>query len=235
MGSATSSTAQNTPSPRTSPTDGCRVGDVAERGSDDVVAEVAGVGEHTLVLEDADARHGRRARQRVPRVGEPAGEHPSVVGVGDVGGDHDAAERDVAGVDALREGDEVGLGVPVLPGEPLTGTTETGHHLIGDPHDAELVAHGAQALEVARRRDEDAVGADDRFEEDRRDLVGALDEDRVAQMLQCPLSFLFGRVGVERRAVRVGPQNFTRPGTDGSFSRRRGSPVRPTVSAVPPW
>ena len=32
-----------------------------------------------------------------------------------------------------------------------------------------------------------------------------------------------------------GPQNFTSPGTDGSFSRRRGSPVSPTVSAVPPW
>ena len=32
-----------------------------------------------------------------------------------------------------------------------------------------------------------------------------------------------------------GPQNFTRPGIDGSLSRRRPSPVSPIAAAVPPW
>ncbi len=41
-------------------------GDVAQRGADDVVAEVTGLCEHTFLLEDADARHSRRARQRMP-------------------------------------------------------------------------------------------------------------------------------------------------------------------------
>ena len=115
------------------------LGDVTQRRSDDVVAEMAGVCEDALLLEDANARNGRRTRERVARVGESTGEHLGVEVVGDRAGDHHAAEWDVAGVDALREHDEVGLCVPVLPREPLPGATESGHHLIGDPHDAELV------------------------------------------------------------------------------------------------
>ena len=71
--SRTSSIAQNTPRPRTSPTDGWRVGHLGERRADDVGAEVAGVLDDALLLEDVDAGHGRGAGQRVAGVGQPAG------------------------------------------------------------------------------------------------------------------------------------------------------------------
>ncbi len=163
------------------------------------------MGQHALLFEDADARNGRRARQRVARIRQPAGEHPLVEVVGDRAGDHDTAEGDVTRVDTLGEGDQVGLGVPVLPGEPLPGAAETGHHLVGDPHDAELVADRPQPVEVAGRRHEDAVRADDRFEHDGCDLVGAFHHDGVAQVGERPLGFLFGRVRVERRPIRIRP------------------------------
>ena len=76
--------------------------------------------------------------------------------------DDHAAERHVAGVHALRERDEVGRDIPAIDREPLAAPAEAGHHLVGDHHDAELVADRADAREVAVGRHEDAVRADDR-------------------------------------------------------------------------
>jgi hypothetical protein len=50
----------------------------------------------------------------------------------------------------------------VVDGEPLAAAPEPGHDLVGDPHDPVLVADLANPGEVAVRRNEDAVGADDR-------------------------------------------------------------------------
>jgi len=51
--------------------------------------------------------------------------------------DDHSAERDVAGVDALGERDEIRGDVPMVDGEPLTAATEAGHDLVGDHDDAE--------------------------------------------------------------------------------------------------
>ena len=61
------------------------------------------------------------------------------------------AERHVAGVDPLRDGDDVGHDVPVLAGEPLAGAAEAGHHLVEDQQDAVAVAELAHALAGSRR------------------------------------------------------------------------------------
>ncbi len=58
--------------------------------------------------------------------------------------------------------------VDPVEGEPLAGAAEAGHHLVEDQHDAVLVAQLADAGEVARRRHQDAGGARDRLEQDRR-------------------------------------------------------------------
>ncbi len=79
-----------------------------------------------------------------------------------------------------------------------------GHHLVGDEHDAVLVAELTHALEVAVGRHEDAVGADHRLEDDRRHRVRALDHEGVAQVLEGPVALLLLALGVEGRAVGVG-------------------------------
>ena len=170
--SRTSSMAQNTPSPRTSPTDGWRAGDLRQRRPDDVVAEVAGVLDDALLLEDVDAGDRRGAGQRVAGVREPAGVDALGERVGDRPADDHAAERDVARVDALGEADQVRRHAPAVDGEPLAAAAEPGHHLVGDHHDAVVVAQLADALQVAVRRDEDAVRADDGLEHDGGDRCG---------------------------------------------------------------
>ena len=85
-------------------------------------------------------------------VGEPAREELVAHLVDDLAaGDH-RAERHVAGVDPLRDAEDVGDDVPVLAGEPLAGAAEARHHLVEDQQDPVAVADLAHALEVAVRR-----------------------------------------------------------------------------------
>ena len=107
-------------------------------------------------------------------VREPALVCPRGEGLGDPLADDHAAEWDVTGVDALGEGDEVGGDIPAVDGEPLAAAPEPGHHLIGDHHDAVLVAQRPHAGEVAVRGHEDPVGPDDRLQHDGGDRVARL-------------------------------------------------------------
>ena len=168
-----------------------------------------------LLLEDVDAGHGRRARQRVSAVGEATGELTLAERVGDALADDHATERQIARVHALGEADEVGGDVPVLDGEPLAATTESRHHLVGDEHDAVLVAHGAHALEVAGRRNQDAVRAHDALEHDGRHGLRPLHHERVAQVLQRALRFLDVVLAVELRTIGVGAPELDDTGDAG--------------------
>jgi hypothetical protein len=227
--------AQNTPRPRTSPTDGCFGLDLVQLGADDVGAQHAGVLDDALLLEDVDGGRGRRAGERVARVGEPAGDRGVGERVGDAPADDHAAERHVARVHALGEADEVGRDVPVLHGEPLAAPTEAGHHLVGDDHDAVAVADLTHAGEVAGRRHEDAVGAHHRLEDDGGHRLRPLDHERVLEVLQRALALLGLVVAWKAERYGYGPQNFTTPGMLGSLPQRRGSPVSAMAPAVAPW
>ena len=173
-----------------------------QSGGDDVGAEHAGVLDDAFFLEDVDARHRRSARQRVTRIGQAAGEGPVAERVGDRLADDDAAERQVAGVDTLGEAHQIGLHAPLLEREPLAATPEAGHHLVADHHDAVPVAALADALQVAVGRHEDAVGADDGLDDDRRDGVAALDHQHVVEVGEGALALLGLAGRVERAAVR---------------------------------
>ena len=148
--SRTSSMAQNTPRPRTSPTDGWRSCSSRSAGPITSVPSVRACSSDALLLEDGDRGDGRRAGQRVARVGEPAGVRPLLERVGDGPADDHATERDVARVDALGEADEVGRDVPVVDREPLAAAAEAGHHLVADHHDAVPVAQLPHALRGSR-------------------------------------------------------------------------------------
>ena len=90
----------------------------------------------------------------------------------------------------------------MLDGEPLSGSAEAGHHLVGDEHDAVLVADLPHAGHVAGRRHHDARGAGHGLEDDRRERRRPLVLDQPLQVLQRALGFLLLVLGVERRAVQ---------------------------------
>ena len=172
-------------------------------------------------------------------VGQAARVDPVAERGGDGLADDDPADRDVAGVDALGEGDEVGGHAPVLDREPLAAAREPGHHLVGDHDDAELVADRPHTGEITRRRHEHAVGADDRLEDDRGHRGGALDHDHVAQMPQRPLGLLLGAGRVERAAVGVRPPEVDDPrqprltrNAARVAGHRQGSRGGPVIGAV---
>ena len=127
-----------------------------------------------LVLERLDRCDSGGTRERVPRVREAAGEEPVLDRVVDVVAHGHRAERDVARVDALGGRDDVRDDVPVLAREPAAGPAPARHHLVEDEQDAVAVAHLPDRLEVAVRRDDDPVRADDRLEDDRGHRVRAL-------------------------------------------------------------
>ena len=76
--------------------------------------------------------------------------------------------------------------------------------LRGDKPARRAAEQRAHALEVSRRGNDDARGADDGLDDDRRDRGGALELDHVLQVLQRALALLLLRRGPELRAVQIG-------------------------------
>ena len=118
---------------------------------------------------------GHGAGHRVTGVGEAVVELAALVhqGLGDAVADQHAAERQVAAVDALGEGHEIGLDAVVLRAEPLAEPAEAGDHLVGDQQDAVLVADALDLRPVGVRRDDHAAGALHRLADEGRDVVDA--------------------------------------------------------------
>ena len=87
---------------------------------------------------------------------------------------HHGSERYGAAADPLGQRHDVGHDVPVLAAEPPSGAPEPGHHLVEDEQDAVPVADLTDGGEVARRRDEHAVGAGHRLQDHRGDGLGPL-------------------------------------------------------------
>ncbi len=175
-------------------------------GLDDTFAEVADPFEDAVPREDLERCDAGSAGERMPGVGESTLERHVVEEGGDAVGDDDPAERHVAGVDSLGEGDEVGGDPERIDGEPFAETAEAHHDLVGDVDDAVLVAEFADAGQVAGRRHEYSVGADDRLDDDRRDRCGAFEHDDVLEVLEGALGLLLGRGRVEGRPVQVGAE-----------------------------
>ena len=194
-------------------------GQLAQAGPDHLLTQHPGVLDDALVPEDPDRRDRGGAGQGVPGVGEPTGVGPVGEGGSDPVGDQHPAERHVARVHPLGEGDQVGRDAPPVDGEPLAAAAEAGHHLVGDQQHAELVADRPHPGQVAVRGDQDAVGADHRLRDDRGDRVRALDHQRVPQVLQGPGALLGLGLRVEGRPVEVGT-----PVVDDTGRTRFGGP-----------
>src|SRR5699024_2970153 len=157
-----------------------------------------------FLFEDVDRGDSGGAGHGVAGVGQPPGVGFVIKRLGDGTRNDDAAERDVAGVDAFGEADQIRGDAPVVDGEPFAAATETGHDFVDDEDDAVGVTNGAHAGEVAVRGHQNAIGADDGFQNDGGNGVRAFHHDRVAQMLQRAFAFFLFTGGVEGRAVGIG-------------------------------
>src|SRR6266511_204856 len=166
------------------------------------LAQLASVLDQAVLLVDADRRQRRRQRERVGAVGEPSEVHVLLEVLRDGRAHRDRPERDVARGEPLGDRHDVRHDAPVVHREPFAGAAEPRHDLVGDQQDAVAVAEGAHPLEVAVRRDQDAVGPADRLEDERRDRARSLELDRLLQVGQ-------GRLGVVDRTERpvVGVQH----------------------------
>src|SRR5919205_1840874 len=208
-------------------------------GLEVVVPNPRGITDDVLFLEGLDGRDDGGCGEGVAGVGEAAGEDPLVEGGCDVAGDDHAADGYVAGVHAFGEGDEVRGHIERVKGEPVAGTSEAGHDLVQDHHDAVLVAQCADAFEIAGGGYQDAGRAGDGFQQHGRNRLWALGLDDAPQVVQGTLRFLFRRFGPELGAVEVRAEDVdvaagifvgNAPPVTGGHDRRAGVAV---VGAVP--
>ena len=172
--------------------------------AEDRLADPRGIGDHALVLHGVDGRHRGRAGQRVSGVGEPTRVGPVGEGREDRVVDRHSAEGHIARRDTLGEGDQIRHHIEVLDGEPLSGSPESGHHLVGDEDDAVTVADLANTGQVTGRGDHDARRAGHRLKDDRRDGRRPLMGDETLKIVQRALGFLLLVLRVERRTVEEG-------------------------------
>ena len=136
----------------------------------------------------APGRRGRRRRagrgSRAPprsRSGDPHRSsrartiRPGVVPerLGDARRGDDAAERQVAARDALREHDQVGLELEALDPEPRAEAAEAADDAVGDRQHAVPATDLRHRVEVAVRRRQDAARADHGLEDEGGDVLGA--------------------------------------------------------------
>ena len=174
------------PIDRTAPTDGWRAARSASRSAISVPVRAARVDEVVLLVH-RERRQRRRAGEGMAAIGEPARKWLVLERVGDRLADADRAELYVGARESLRHRDHVGHDAPVLDRKPLAGPAEPAHDLVGDHQDAVLVAERAHALHVAVGRNEDAVGAGHRLEDERGDRVRTFELDHLFEIAQSAL------------------------------------------------
>src|SRR5215831_208004 len=109
----------------------------------------------------------------------------------------DGAQGQVTCRQSLSHRDQVGDNFPVIDGEPLAGSSESGHDLVGNNQDAVLVAYFAHALHVAIGRNENAIRAGDGFEDEGGDRLRSFELDDLFDHVERFLS----RVGFAVNAV----------------------------------
>ena len=144
------------------------------QGLSEDVSHLGRVLDDPLLAERLDRGDADGTRERMPAVREPACEHLVADPRSDRLADRHRSEGDIAGVNALGQREDVGHDVPMVDGEPPSGASEAGHHLVRDQEDAVLVAGLADRLQIAVWGNDDPVRSRDRLENHRGDGVRSL-------------------------------------------------------------
>ncbi len=133
------------------------------------------------------------------------GEHAALFHqrLGDALAQHQAAHGDVAGGQALGDGQGVRLEAEVLVGEPLAGTAEAADHFVGAQQHVVLTADALDFRPVAFRREDHAASALERLGDKAGDVVGAQFENLLFQLQRAATAEL-GRGQVTAGGEEVG-------------------------------
>lgn len=195
-----------------------------------------GVVDEPLLFDHVESGHGRRAGDRISSV--RAALRSRTGALHEFLGGGDTRQRETAR-EALGDGDDVGSHVEVLMPEELSGPPESGLDLVEDEQDAVFVGPLPQSLEKPGVAGDVTALAQDRFDDEGRDLVRRHEgREQVVQFLQ-------GEIGrfLLRPAVAIGRGE----GSDVYTAHERREPCGETVPEVvivaaatvrpwkPPW
>jgi hypothetical protein len=141
----------------------------------------------------------------MPAEGDAVHEHGAVFEerLGHLVGHHHPAQRCISGGEALGHGDHVGLRTHPLGPEVGAEAAEGADHLVGHQEHAVAVADLPHPLEVAGGRGEATARVLHRFEEHRRNGVGALPQNGPLDVVGA-LEGARGARCAERAAISIG-------------------------------
>ena len=111
--------------------------------------------------------------------------HPAILGRhavehgGNLIGNHHPAQREIPAGDTLGERHDVRLDPPSAEGEPPSGASEAGDHLVGDKEDLVSRADFADLREIIVRRNDDSACALNRLRNESGHGVRAFVQDRL--------------------------------------------------------
>ena len=162
------------PIERTAPTDGCFACISAELSFHNRT-HFFRVVDQPIFFIHANGRQRRRASHGMAVVGQASVENFVLKMLRDVMAHADRAQREIAGSQSLGHAEQIGNNLPVIDGEPLAGAAEARHDFVGDHQDAVLVAELAHAFEISIGRNENAVGAGHRLEDEGGDGLRAFE------------------------------------------------------------
>ncbi len=166
-----------------------------------VGADTRRIAHHVLRLEHVERGQRGRRGHRMAAVGVAVGDRARAAavgekGVGDLVAQRSRAERHVARRDALGQAPDVGLHAPQPGTEQGAAAAEAGHHLVGDEQHVVTVADLAHQRPVGGRRHDHAGRTLDRFGDEGRHRIGALELDLALERGGADLRQLVGVLAV---------------------------------------
>ncbi|MCY1280739.1 hypothetical protein D9M70_295310 [compost metagenome] len=164
------------------------------------------LGDYAFVAQRLEVGDGHRRRHRVSGVGQAVGEHAALLHqyLGHALAEDQAAHGDVAGGQALGDGQGVRLEAEVLVGHPLAGAAEAADHFVGAQQHVVLAADALDFRPVAFRREDHAAGALEGFGDECGDVLGTQFEDLLLQLARgAQTELLGGQVSAVGEVVRL--------------------------------
>ena len=208
-----------------------------------VGADIRGVADKVLPLDDPDGRERRRAGDRMPRVRvavrDEAFGRRKVERVGNAGADRRGAQRHVAGCQALGKTQHVRPDPPAARAEQAAAAPETGDHLVGDQQHVVHVAHLAHERPVVRGRHDHPARPLYGLGDERRDIARTLRANLPVQDIGADAAQFLGVFG-PRIAVRKRVGDLRAPRQErmiglskgGHSVQRRASEMHPVVPVL---
>src|SRR5204863_8149369 len=137
------------------------------------------------------------ASQRVTVVSKSTVKNVLLKVIGNLASHAYGPELHVRARQTFRHRYQIWFNPPVIDREPLAGTTKTGHHFVGNQKNAVLIAKLAQPLHITVRWNQDAVGPNNRLDNDRGDSLRSFELEHFFRARE----YVFGCVAASLSSV----------------------------------